>query len=124
MAMPRILLLLPLAMALSQASAGEPTPPVPLATGSIPAAVSQPRDAGALYLQICAECHGADRLGITGPPLIPENFGRLKREEAANLILQGRPATQMPAFADRLSAAEAQGLVDLIFTPPAETPEW
>ena len=75
-------------------------------------------------MQICAECHGADRLGITGPPLIPENFGRLKREEAANLILQGRPATQMPAFADRLSAAEAQALVDLVFTPPAETPEW
>jgi hypothetical protein len=60
----------------------------------------------------------SDRLGITGPPLIPENFGRLKREDAAKLILEGRPATQMPAFADRLSQAEAQSLVDLVFTPP------
>ena len=85
MAMPRLLLLLPLAMALNNPSArAESTPPGPLETGSTPVAESQPRDAGALYLQICAECHGADRLGITGPPLIPENFGRLKREEAAS----------------------------------------
>jgi len=125
MAMPRILMLLPLAMALNHPFAwAESSPPGPLETRSTPVAESQPREAGALYLQICAECHGADRLGITGPPLIPENFGRLKREDAAKLILQGRPATQMPAFAERLSEAEAQSLVDLVFTPPAETPDW
>jgi mono/diheme cytochrome c family protein len=125
MAMPKILMLLPLAMALNHLSAwAESFPPGPLETRSTPVAESQPRDTGALYLQICAECHGADRLGITGPPLIPENFGRLKREDAAKLILHGRPATQMPAFAERLSEAEAQSLMDLVFTPPAETPDW
>lgn len=77
-----------------------------------------------LYQRLCAECHGADRLGITGPALIPENFGRLKAEEAKDLILKGRPATQMPAFADRLSEAEADALVKLVFTPLPETPSW
>ena len=127
--------LIPLAMALfapvlladtGPSGTAMTTPPVvaaPVApTPERPA--DQPREAGALYAQICAECHGADRLGITGPPLIPENFGRLKKEEAAKLILEGRPATQMPPFADRLSLAEAQGLVDLVFTPLPATPEW
>ena len=96
---------------------------VPMTPTPAPA-TGEPREAGALYAQICAECHGADRLGITGPPLIPENFGRLKREEAAKLILEGRPATQMPPFGDRLSPAEAQALVDLVFTPLPASPEW
>lgn len=80
--------------------------------------------APALYQRLCAECHGPDRLGITGPALIPESFGRLKPEEARDLILKGRPATQMPAFADRLSEGDAQSLVDLAFQPLPETPTW
>ncbi|HPB75475.1 MAG TPA: cytochrome D1 domain-containing protein, partial [Chromatiaceae bacterium] len=129
------LTLIPLAMALfapvllaETNPAGSAMPPAPAAMVPVtptPAPITgEPREAGALYAQICAECHGADRLGITGPPLIPENFGRLKREDAAKLILEGRPATQMPPFADRLSQAEAQALVDLVFTPLPATPKW
>ena len=55
----------------------------------------------ALYQQLCAECHGTDRLGGIGPALLPENFARLKHGTAQELILHGRPASQMPAFADR-----------------------
>ena len=35
-------------------------------------------DPGADYASHCAACHGADRLGGTGPALIPETRGRLK----------------------------------------------
>ncbi len=83
-----------------------------------------PIDASALFQQYCAECHGSDRLGGTGPALIPDNFSRLEPEAARGVILNGRPASQMLGFADRLTAAQAQALVDLIFQPPAQTPAW
>ena len=83
-----------------------------------------PESAAALYQRLCAECHGSDRLGLTGPALIPENFARLKPAEARGVILHGRPASQMAAFADRLTEAEAQSLVDLVFAPLPETPTW
>jgi len=83
-----------------------------------------PESAAALYQRLCAQCHGSDRLGLTGPALIPENFARLKPAEARGVILNGRPASQMAAFADRLTEAEAQSLVDLVFAPLPETPTW
>jgi hypothetical protein len=59
MAMPRILMLLPLAMALNHPFAwAESSPPGPLETRSTPVAESQPREAGALYLQICPSVMG------------------------------------------------------------------
>jgi len=81
-------------------------------------------DAGRLYQQHCANCHGADRLGIAGPALLPENLGRLPRAEAEQVIRDGRPATQMPPFGKQLDAASIQALADFIFTPPAVTPVW
>jgi len=80
--------------------------------------------AGGFYQQHCASCHGADRLGGTGPALIPESLQRLRREEAARTITHGRAATQMPAFADLLSPAETAALVALIYQPLAEPPTW
>ncbi len=77
-----------------------------------------------LYQQLCAECHGVDRLGGIGPALLPENFARLTRDQARELILHGRAASQMPAFADRLSESDALALVDLIFQPLTEKPTW
>lgn len=77
-----------------------------------------------LFLRHCAECHGPDRLGRIGPALLPENLGRLKRGEAAAAIAQGRPASQMPAFADKLNAEEIQALVALVYTPLPEVPTW
>ncbi|MGA7983051.1 MAG: cytochrome D1 domain-containing protein, partial [Chromatiaceae bacterium] len=77
-----------------------------------------------LFQHHCAECHGADRLGRVGPALLPENLGRLKRDEAAATIAKGRPATQMPAFADKLKPEEIQALVGLIYTPLPAVPQW
>jgi mono/diheme cytochrome c family protein len=72
----------------------------------------------------CAACHGADRLGGTGPALLPENLERLRRPAAAETIAKGRPATQMPAFGDRLSKEEIDALVAHVYTAPATKPVW
>ncbi|MDH3934647.1 MAG: cytochrome c, partial [Gammaproteobacteria bacterium] len=56
-----------------------------------------------LYKANCAECHGENRLGSMGPALLPGNLKRLRQKAAVEVIKNGRPATQMPAFAEKLS---------------------
>jgi len=75
-----------------------------------------------LYTEHCASCHGADRLGGTGPALLPGNLSRLRRSKANAVIKQKQPATQMPAFADKLTDPEIQALVNYIYTPLPEIP--
>lgn len=82
---------------------------------------AEPED---LYREHCASCHGADRLGGMGPALLPENLSRVRPAEAARVIADGRLATQMPGFADRLSAQDTQALVDYIYRPLERIPEW
>jgi mono/diheme cytochrome c family protein len=60
------------------------------------------------YQEHCAACHGETRLGGVGPALLPENLERLRKPEALNVIRDGRVATQMPGFADKLNADELQ----------------
>lgn len=81
-------------------------------------------DAAALYQQHCASCHGADRLGGTGPALLPGNLERLRRPDALKTIAEGRIATQMPAFGDKLNADEIKQVADLIYTPLPSVPKW
>ena len=59
-------------------------------------------DAEALYQQHCQSCHAPGRLGAQGPALLPESLARLPQKAAAQVIRDGRPATQMPAFAEQL----------------------
>jgi cytochrome c553 len=75
-----------------------------------------------LYIEQCAACHGTDRLGGTGPALIPENLGRLKPEKAVATIALGRQQTQMPAFADVLDDQQIRALAALVFEPLPEMP--
>ena len=77
-----------------------------------------------LFAQHCAQCHGVDRLGGTGPALLPENLERLKPAGAVKTISAGRAATQMQGFAGKLSQEQIQSLADFIFTPPAHVPRW
>ena len=70
-----------------------------------------------LYQQHCAACHGAQRTGAMGPALLPESLERLRRPEASRVITQGRVATQMAAFHDKLSAPEIAALAEWIYTP-------
>ncbi|HXK53293.1 MAG TPA: cytochrome D1 domain-containing protein [Hyphomicrobiales bacterium] len=81
-------------------------------------------NAPALFSEHCASCHGADRLGGTGPALLPENLGRLSPKGAAEVITKGRGQTQMPAFGDKLAAGEIEALAKFVYAPLAEMPVW
>ena len=68
---------------------------------AIRAMAAEAPSAASLYAEHCAQCHNADRLGAMGPALVPENLGRLKRNDAQSVIRDGRTATQMPGFRDK-----------------------
>ncbi|MEC5290937.1 cytochrome D1 domain-containing protein [Aurantimonas sp. C2-6-R+9] len=78
----------------------------------------------AQYSRYCAECHGADRLGGTGPALIPETLKRMRGPKLGVVIAEGRAATQMPGFADTLSPDEIAALGDYLTTSLAKIPDW
>ncbi|MFV0476491.1 MAG: cytochrome D1 domain-containing protein [Parahaliea sp.] len=86
--------------------------------------VQEPVNGEAIYQQYCASCHGADRLGSTGPALLPENLKRLRPQQAVTVIGEGRAATQMPGFGDQLSMQQIQAVSDLIYTPLPTVPSW
>ena len=88
------------------------------------ATATEQTDPVLLYKQNCGACHGMDRLGSVGPALLPENLKRLRKKNAVKAIQNGRPATQMPAFAGKLKTDQIQALVDYIYTPLKEIPEW
>src|ERR1700693_2574567 len=87
-------------------------------------ALATAQQAEILYLQHCADCHGAERLGAMGPALLPENLERLRRAAAVKVIADGLLATQMPGFGGKLAAAEIDALAGYIYTPPAVRPQW
>jgi cytochrome c2 len=92
--------------------------------GHAGSAVPEKPVAEELYLQHCAQCHGADRLGGNGTALLPENLSRLKRPKAVDAIANGLPHTQMPAFGEKMTAKEIEAVVAYIYTPLAEMPVW
>lgn len=77
-----------------------------------------------LYNTHCSSCHGTNRLGLMGPALLPENLKRLKKKAAHKVIRNGRIATQMPAFKDKLNDTEIDSLVKLVYTPLDKIPQW
>jgi mono/diheme cytochrome c family protein/DNA-binding beta-propeller fold protein YncE len=77
-----------------------------------------------LYKEHCSVCHGTNRLGVTGPALLPQNLHRLRKKKAFKTIMEGRVATQMLPFKDKLNKQQIEALVDYIFTPLAEPPVW
>ena len=81
-------------------------------------------DTAALYRQHCLACHGIQRLGGMGPALLPESLERLRKPDALKVIAQGRPATQMAGFADKLSDAQMAALAQWIYTPVSPAPSW
>jgi mono/diheme cytochrome c family protein/DNA-binding beta-propeller fold protein YncE len=76
------------------------------------------------FARHCAACHGADRLGGTGPALLPESLERLRKPEAERVIREGRVATQMAPFAGVLPAEEIAALAAWIYTPVSPAPAW
>ena len=76
------------------------------------------------YARDCAACHGPDRLGGTGPALIPETLGRMRGPKVAEVITNGRAATQMPAFGETLTEARIADLAAWLKTPLDHVPAW
>jgi DNA-binding beta-propeller fold protein YncE/cytochrome c553 len=81
-------------------------------------------DVTKLFQQHCAACHGADRLGGSGPALLPESLARLKKNDAIQTVTQGRVATRMPAFGEQIAAEDLKALVEYLYTPLAQPPVW
>jgi len=97
--MPRIIVLLPLTLLIVfGAFAGE------LAKGS------------QLYQRYCASCHGEDRAGTVAPPLLPIFLKKYSEKKLINIIKNGLPATQMPAF-PQLTQEQVKSIVAYIRTP-------
>ncbi len=86
-----------------------------LAAGSAAA-----EEASTHFQTLCASCHGVERYGGEAPPLLPEALGRKTDDQLVEVILNGRPNTQMPPFSAVLSEADARALVALFRTPVAE----
>jgi mono/diheme cytochrome c family protein/DNA-binding beta-propeller fold protein YncE len=95
--------------------------PLLLAVPAMPTFAAEP--APELYRKHCSECHGADRFGLMGPALLPENLSRLRKDAAAAMIRDSRPTVQMPAFKDVLKPEEIKALADYIYTP-VPMPQW
>jgi len=77
-----------------------------------------------LYTKHCQSCHGVERLGAMGPALLPENLSRLRKPKATKVINNGRVATQMPSFSEKLSKENITQLVNYIFTPTKAALKW
>ncbi|MBC8241850.1 MAG: c-type cytochrome [Alphaproteobacteria bacterium] len=97
---------------------------LPLVLALTPVFAAIAGDATALYAKHCASCHGIDRLGQSGPALLPESLQRLRQPKAVKVISAGRIATQMSGFGDILKPDEIAALVKLIYTPLPEQPIW
>ena len=86
-------------------------------------AVAMP-DGAMIYRDLCASCHAPTRLGATGPALIPESLGRLRGDRLLQVIAEGRPMTQMPAFKGTLSPEEMAAVAAWVARPLPEAPVW
>ncbi len=81
-------------------------------------------DVKSVYQKNCASCHNEHRLGGMGPALLPGNLKRLRKKAALDVIGNGRIATQMPAFSNKLNKEDIQALVEYIYTPSKQTIVW
>jgi mono/diheme cytochrome c family protein len=79
--------------------------------------------ADTIYQNICAQCHGMNGQGATGPTL--NDLSDDPDQEVFDVISQGIPNTNMLAFKSFLSDAQIEDLVKLVrqFPPPQATPE-
>jgi len=69
-----------------------------------------------LYDQYCASCHHVDRIGHSGPPLLPQFIKRKSPQQLEKIILQGLPATLMPPFPN-LTVQDAAAIIGYLSKP-------
>jgi mono/diheme cytochrome c family protein len=70
-------------------------------------------DAAAIFSARCSSCHGADREGGGGPPLLPAN---LTKDPSAYVETITNGSGRMPIWGGQLSADEINALVDFIMS--------
>ncbi|HVU33530.1 MAG TPA: PQQ-dependent sugar dehydrogenase [Opitutaceae bacterium] len=86
-----------------------------VSTPALAAIPPKGRDAGTLYTEYCAGCHGAQFEGGKGPSLITGHWTHGGDDESLmRTILQGYPGNGMPGFAQTINQAEARALVDYL----------
>ena len=67
-----------------------------------------------MLVQDCGSCHGFTMDGGLGPALLPSMLRGKSVETISKVILDGRPATPMPAWRPLLSPVEARWLASLL----------
>lgn len=71
------------------------------------------RPASVVVETICAACHGANLTGGSAPNLLDERWNHGGDDAAIRQsVLEGWPATGMPAFKEVLSSGEVQGILE------------
>jgi glucose/arabinose dehydrogenase len=88
-----------------------------------PALLGAGRDAGQLYAELCANCHGAKLEGGKGPGLAASLKHGGDEPGIARGIRDGYPDVGMPAFAKTVTPAEAQALATFIREAATRTRE-
>jgi hypothetical protein len=69
-----------------------------------------------LYMRHCARCHHADRIGISGPPLLPRFLRKYRVKDLIPMIRDGFDQTLMPKFVN-LNAGELLAIARYIKSP-------
>ena len=70
-------------------------------------------DAAAIFSARCSSCHGAEREGGEGPPLLPAN---LTKDPSAYVETITTGSGRMPTWGGQLSADEINALVEFIMS--------
>jgi cytochrome c553 len=69
------------------------------------------------YVTNCAGCHGADRFGLLGPPLLSQTLGHHTEQTLKETIWGGISGTRMPEFRLALDEQRLALIVDYIQQP-------
>lgn len=105
--------LIAVAMFVAMLFLNDPTPPPGTPTTLVEAAGGI--DAGAVYGQSCAGCHGGDGSGGIGPRLAGTMVAKYPDPaEQVAVVTDGRPG--MPSFETRLSAEQIDAIVEFTRT--------
>ena len=76
---------------------------------------SPPIEVAELYAEFCASCHGDQRQGNPGPPLLPENLPQ-DASVYAGIITNGK-GSMMPAWGDTFNEDIINALAEWLKTP-------
>ena len=87
------------------------------ATSAVADSLSATRQQELLYLlkQDCGSCHGLTLRGGLGPALTAEAIKDKSLQAMVATIRYGRPGTPMPPWANQLTEAEIQWLVEQLY---------